>query len=357
MSSRKAPVTLCIINHNGAHYLEGALRAAKALDFRFSEILLIDNASTDGSATFVRECHPDVKLLVLPQNNGPGAARNAGIAAAHNDLILFQDNDVQLGRGCPERLLAVLTEKPAASIAVPRVLYERDPQTIQYEGADCHFLGLMMPRHADRPLCTVSPSIEQATSLITACFMINRARCSGMDYFDEDFFFNLEDHDFGVRSRLLGHEIWVDSAAFVHHGGGSAGLSYRPGYALSSLRMLLLIRNRWIVMAQSYHVRTLLLLLPLLLFYEFAIFLGAVKKGYVREWWTAVQQFIRHWPTVRDKRARIQSTRRIADRHTVKNGPLPLTAAMRSSPSERIALAIVEGVANGYWKCVRPFIN
>jgi GT2 family glycosyltransferase len=356
MTARPAPVTLCIINYNGAHYLGEALQAAASQPYRFAEILVVDNASTDGSAALIRERFPDVRLLVLPDNKGPGAARNAGIAAAANDVILFQDNDVRLDPGCPEQLLAVLAQKPAAAIAVPRVLYQHAPEIIQYEGADCHFLGMMMPRHADRPTSAVSPVMAQATSLITACFLLHRGRLGAMDFFDEDFGFNLEDHDFGVRTCLLGHEIWVNAAASVHHGGGSAGLSYRPGYAISSRRMLFLIRNRWFVIGKAYRLRTLLLLLPLLLFYELATLAGAVKKGHAREWWAAARQFARHWPMLRAKRARVQGARRISDIQLFRNGPLPFTAAMRSSALERRALAVIGMIVSGYWKCVKPLL-
>jgi GT2 family glycosyltransferase len=356
MTASEAPVTLCIINYNGAHYLEAALKAAASQAYRFAEILVVDNASTDGSAALIRQHCADVRLLVLPENKGPGAARNAGIAAAANDLILFQDNDVRLDPDCPEQLLFVLAQRPAATIAVPRVLYERDPQVIQYEGADCHVLGMMMPRHADCPAAAVSPAIARATSLITCCFLMHRARCGAMDFFDEDFVFNLEDHDFGVRSSLLGHEIWVNSIASVRHGGGSAGLSYRPGYDVSSRRMLFLIRNRWFVIAKAYRLRSLLLLLPLLLFYELATLAGAVKKGYAREWWAAVLQLVHHWPALCTKRARVQDTRRIADRQILRNGPLPFTAAMRSSRGERFAVALIGGIVTAYWKCVKRFI-
>lgn len=356
MTARAAPVTLCIINYNGAHYLAEALRAEARQQHRFAEILVVDNASTDGSAALIRERFPAVRLLELPENRGPGAARNAGIAAAANDLILFQDNDVRLRSGCPEQLLAMLAQKPGAVIAMPRVLYEREPRIIQYEGADCHPLGMMMPRHADQPASAVAPAMARTTSLITCCFLMHRARLGAMVFFDEDFGFNLEDHDFGVRLCLLGHEIWVNAAASVHHGGGSDGLSYRPGYAVSSRRMLCLIRNRWFVICKAYRLRTLFLLLPLLLFYEFATLAGAAKKGYWREWWTAVRQFVRHWPELKNKRALVQNARRISDRQLFRDGPLPFTAAMRSSPTERRLLAMMGYVVSAYWHGVKRFI-
>ena len=92
------PVTLCIVNYNGERYLPRTLEAVRASGLRFDEVLLVDDASPDGSVALVRERWPEVTVLAQAKNGGPGAARNAGYAAARNDLVLFIDNDVALAQ-------------------------------------------------------------------------------------------------------------------------------------------------------------------------------------------------------------------------------------------------------------------
>ena len=112
------PVTLCIVNYNGERYLPRTLEAVRGSSLAFDEILLVDDASPDRSVALVRESWPEVTVLARATNGGPGAARNAGYAAARNDLILFIDNDVALTPGCAERLRTALLEREEAAVAM-----------------------------------------------------------------------------------------------------------------------------------------------------------------------------------------------------------------------------------------------
>ena len=68
--------------------------AAFAQEAQVSEIIFVDNASSDKSLEIVKEHFSAARVIQLPDNRGPGAARNAGFRAASNNLILFLDNDV-----------------------------------------------------------------------------------------------------------------------------------------------------------------------------------------------------------------------------------------------------------------------
>ena len=349
-------ITLCIVNYNGAGYLNDALQAASNSSGGFSEILLVDNASTDASLDLVRTHFAQVRVLALSENTGPAGARNAGYGAATCDLILFQDNDVRLEPECAATLYSRLQTKPGALLVAPRVLYERDPAMIQYDSADCHILGLMAPRNADRMSAEIDTSCVATTSLVTACFLIDRRRWTDSQLFDEDFGFNLEDHDFGVRANLQGLETWVEPRATVRHGDGTADLSYRPGRAVVGRRMFYLIRNRWLIIGKCYALRTLLVLSPVLLLYEVFQLAGVIWKGWFGVWWKAIGSVVSHLPELRHKRAAVQATRKISDRAMLCGGPLPLTAAFRGGRIERLAIAVFGHFANGYWKLVRNCI-
>jgi GT2 family glycosyltransferase len=121
-------VTLCIINHNGAEHLRKAFHAVQAQSWVFSEVLLVDNASSDDSLEVARAMCPEARVIQLPRNLGPGAARNAGFTAAAHDLILFQDNDIRLDIDTAEQLVSHLQTWPDALAVAPRVLYANAPQ-------------------------------------------------------------------------------------------------------------------------------------------------------------------------------------------------------------------------------------
>lgn len=251
-------------------------------------------------------------------------------------------------------LTAALDRVDSALLAAPRVGYAQAPEIIQYESADCHFLGMMMPRHADRHVASVTGTAAHTNSLVTACFLIDRWRDGPL--FDEAFGFNLEDHDFGVRARLLGHELWIEPAACVLHGGGTPGLSYRPGLDPTRSRIFFLVRNHWFVLIKAFSTRTLCLLLPALCLYELAqlVFLGASGMG--RPWLAAVASLRREWPSLREKRRAIRSTRRVVDRLIVQQGALPLTDWVQDGTARRRVARLLETMLNGHYRCVRRFL-
>lgn len=168
--------TLCIINHNGERYLADTLAAATSDDQPFGEILLVDNASTDGSLEIARERFPGVRIVQLAANRGPGAARNAGAREAAHDRILFIDNDVVLFPGCAELLGAALDALPEAAFAMPAVIRAPEGSTVQYDVAGAHFLGLMIIQNADLPVTELPVQPRPIDSLITACFLADRRR-------------------------------------------------------------------------------------------------------------------------------------------------------------------------------------
>lgn len=349
-------VTLCVINHNGADRLLPALDAALAAPDAFDEVLLVDNASTDGSVELALARYPRIRVVAMPRNAGPGSARNAGFAAAANDLILFQDNDVRLEPGCAAALIAALSSRPAALLVAPRVLYEDRPGTIQYDSADCHFLGLMALRNANRPAGETDEAAVRTSSLVTASFLVDRGRWRHGPPFDENFVFNLEDHEFGVRANLWGYETWVEPRARVRHGAGTPQLSYRPGYAVSPARVFYLLRNRWLVVGRCYSTRALLVLAPMLLVFELFQFVGLARKGWLRPWWLACRSMTGHWAELRRKRAEVHASRRIPDRELLRGGPLPFTDAVKGTIVDRLSLAALSTLSNAYWRLAHLLI-
>ena len=349
-------VTLCIINYNGAEHLKMAFRALKEQDWPFSEILLVDNASDDDSREVARDLYPEVNIVCLPSNLGPGAARNAGFREARNDLILFQDNDVRLCTQTVAELTKQLAMDRDALLVTPRVLYAHDPDTVQYDSADCHFLGLMTTRHADTPVQELDVIACTTTSMVSACFLIDRKCWKEKHLFDESFGFNLEDHDFAVRSRIAGFSLWVQPRAQVLHGTGTPGLSYRPGMAASELRLYYLILNRWIVVSKCYAAKTIVILFPILLVFEFMQFVWMVGRGSFRTWFRALRMYWVSRKRFLADRKTVQRNRRVADCDILRDAPLPFTHTVRSGIITRSLVTAADYLMRGYWRLARRWI-
>ncbi|MGH6942926.1 MAG: glycosyltransferase family 2 protein [Geminicoccaceae bacterium] len=349
-----AKPTLCMINYNGERFLRDSLRSVQAEEF--AEILLIDNGSRDESIEIVRREFPSVRIIVLPDNRGAAAARNAALREARTGLVLLVDNDVSLAPGCVALLEEALAEHPHALIAAPAVLYAHKRSLIQYDGADNHFIGLMTLHHENRPLSDANLETRQVGSVITACFLVDRSRLPDHEPFDESFFIYFEDHDFGVRMRALGHEILSVPAARCYHGEGTDGLSIRKLGEYSKNRVFYLIRNRWLFLFKNYALRSLALLSPALLLYELVQLVIVVKKGWIREWLRAIIWLLRHAPSALERRRRIQGARKNPDRVLLSGGPLPFRDELAAGRLERAGRRMLDAILGWYWNRVARLI-
>lgn len=348
--------TLCMINYNGERFLASSLRSAIAQSERFAEVVLIDDASKDGSLDIVRREFPSVRIVRLPENRGPAAARNMALRASETDLVVLVDNDVSLAEGCLERLIAALEAHPEAVIAAPTVLYSHDRGLIQYDGPRNHFLGLMSFHRQDVPFVAEDHALREICSLVSACFLVDRTRLPDPEPFDEAFFICMEDHDVGVRLRALGCKILAVPDASCFNGEGTEGLSVRVQGSYSRRKVYLLIRNRWQFLLKNYSLRSLVLLAPMLLFYELAQLTVVIKKGWTAEWLRASWWIVRHAPAILEKRRRIQSGRKIPDRDLLSNGPIPFRQELTAGRIERVGREILNVTATWYWKRVAHLI-
>lgn len=349
-------LTLCVVNFNGERYLEESMESVFVQKEKFEEILLIDNASEDRSLEIIRDKFPTVRVIKLDKNRGPGAARNVGFKVASCDRILFMDNDVSLTPDCPDWLIQALNDNPRAAVAVPRILYAHNKNLIQYDGADSHFLGLMILYNANQSLGASADGTRKIGSLVTACFLVNRRKWGGGDPFDDTFFFNYEDHDFGLRTRTLGHEILSVPYACCYHLEGTEGLSLRQTGNYSKMRVFCLIRNRWQIILKNYELRTLVVLAPMFVIYEIVQIGIVIKKGWFSEWFKAFLWVVLHPVEILRKRRIVQKARKTPDREILQGGAIPFREDLMKSPMERMGKKFLDDIAVLYWKKIERFI-
>ena len=81
---------------NGARWLPGCLRSLAVQTLQPSELIVVDNGSTDGSLELLRDAHPNVRVIELDRNTGFAFAANRGIEAAGSDAVALVNTDVEL---------------------------------------------------------------------------------------------------------------------------------------------------------------------------------------------------------------------------------------------------------------------
>ncbi len=175
--------------------------------------------------------------------------------------------------------------------------------------------------------------------------------------FDESFFFYLEDLEFSLRLRILGHRILCEPAAVAFHdrGRGSA-LAFRGEGAYPRERAYLLMRNRLRILATHFAPGTLFTLLPTLLAYEAASLVLSLLHGWGREWSAAWTWLFRHRRELAARRRWIQARRRLPDRALLVDGPLPIAPGLLKSALQRRLVELLGLLAAGNWWLARKLV-
>lgn len=220
-------LSIVIVNYNGRGHLEACLQSLAAHPPAVStEVVVVDNASTDGSASIVA-AFSGMRLVQLAANAGFSAGNNAGIRATAGELVLLLNNDTLVPAGALDQLVRRLLADPSASIAGPR-LVDGDGNAELSFGPMLSPLGelrqkLIVGLHA-RQFGPVSRWVERATRreqyvdwVSGACLLVRRAAAEAAGLLDERFFLYTEDVDFCASIRANGGKVLFTPVAEIVH--------------------------------------------------------------------------------------------------------------------------------------------
>jgi GT2 family glycosyltransferase len=247
-------VSAIIINYNGGDDLLGCLASCSS-QREVSEIIVVDNASGDGSleraeATSRNEASEarlsrdrvgrrsrpvtdGVRFVRNADNRGFANAANQGAALAAGDVLLFLNPDLRLEPGCVGQLAAALAARPG--VAGPATLLEATGEL--HAGETLNHLGFPRTLAAGES----GPLWVQGCALATT-----RTTFERLGGFDERYFMFIEDMDYCWRVLLAGEDVAVPSAArAVHAGGGSAPGGYAREGAMRTSSLRLVSRHRY----------------------------------------------------------------------------------------------------------------
>ncbi len=193
-------ISLIIVTYNSAALLSECLAAIAATTYPNYEVLVVDNASSDGTPQLIAARYPWVRLLANSENIGFGRACNQGARAAGGDLLVFLNPDVVVTPDWLSILARHMGAFSDAGIICPTTLYPGQ-----------------LPPHALVPMAD--------TAAVPGCAMlVRRAAWQQLGGFDERYFLYWEDTDLCWRAWLLGWRVLEDFEAYVYHErGGSAG--------------------------------------------------------------------------------------------------------------------------------------
>jgi GT2 family glycosyltransferase len=230
MSTR---VSIIIPNWNGCHHLDICLSSLREQSFTDYEVILVDNASSDGSIAYVREHFPEVIVVPLAENKGFTGACNAGYACAQGEYIVLLNNDTEADAGWLAAIVAAFERNDdVGSIASKILLFDRRDHF--HTAGDYYRLdGIPGNRGVWQQDRGQYDRQEYVFSACGAAAAYRRAMLEAIGFLDERFYFSCEDVDLGWRAHLAGWRVLYVPTAIVYHKlkatGGNVTASYYDG--------------------------------------------------------------------------------------------------------------------------------
>jgi len=212
-------IAVGIINWNSGHWLKDCIASIQSTS-NVAEVVVVDNASTDGSPETASGFGSRVQLVRNTSNLGFAGGVNHAFSATSAPLVLILNPDVGVTSGAIERMKAFLETHPEAAAIGGHVGERYLPRRLP-TAASLIRENLGLGKHSDKPEVTEPYEIEQAAA---AALMIRRAAYEQVGGFDTRFYPAwYEDVDFCMQLKSAGWKIYFDPAArFLHEGGYSA---------------------------------------------------------------------------------------------------------------------------------------
>ena len=247
-------LSIVIIDTNELHLLRSCLRAVydqtRGMDF---EVIVVDNACTDGSHETVAPEFPLVKWVTNSKKMGFAAANNVAFPFAVGEYILLLNPDTEVLDGAIQKTIAFADTHPAAGVVGSRLLYPDGSVQPSVRGfpsvlgafLDATFLHVLLP--SDRivrrsGIVRFDPERTQEVDwVIGAYFLIRRTVMEKIGTLDEQFWIYGEEVDFCQRARTAGYATWYVAEASVVH--------YWRGMTVVTLRVIV-----WLHFGQKLYV-------------------------------------------------------------------------------------------------------
>jgi len=316
-SGRSVKVAVVVVTYNAGRYLDDCFGSLGRLDRTGLDVsvIVMDNASTDGTAAAVRERFPGVEVVETGRNLGFAGGNNVGMKLALDrgaDYVYLLNQDTEVAPRFLAEAVKVAEADEKIGSAQSLLLLHPDKEFINSTGNAIHFLGFGYCRDYRRRLSGWRHAGIKEIAYASGAAVLLRAealRLAGL--FDEELFLYHEDLDLGWRLRLAGFANVLAPHSIVYH---------KYEFSRSIAKYYYMERNRYVVLLENLKLWTLCLLLPWLLLSEAALFLAAWRSGWWREKAKVYAYFLRpaSWAHIVRQRARVTLLRRVGDREIVR---------------------------------------
>ena len=260
-------ISIIIPHHNNYQILNDCLKSLYQSNLYNSEIIIIDNDTTDDSIKKIKKKYPNLTIINSTNNLGYAGGCNYGAKYANGDLLVFLNNDTEVQDDWLKELVETINNDNTISSVQPKILNKRNQKKFDYAGGSGGFIDkYCYPFTRGRIFHSIEKDNDQYNDSIKIFwasgtgFITRKSIFEKIGGFDEDLFAHMEEIDYHWKCYLNGYQVYVNPKAVIYHLGG-ATLSY-----YSSYKTYLNHRNSLLLLLSNYNIiNTLKFLFPRLI--------------------------------------------------------------------------------------------
>ena len=260
-------LSIITVGYNSRKEIEALLASLATPAPRTShEIVVVDNASNDGTAGYVRDQWPGVRLVASETNVGFARANNLGVRHTTGELVLLLNPDTVVPPGAVDRLVRALDDHPDRAVVGPRIVDGSGRAELSFGAMMSPWAELrqkLLVRGNDRGVPPLTALVDRMTRrsrdvdwVSGACLLIRRSDFVAVGGFDERFFMYAEDVDLCAAVRARGRRVHFDASIEVTHLRGRSAATAATATALAHRRSQLAFYEkhhpRWVPILRAY---------------------------------------------------------------------------------------------------------
>jgi GT2 family glycosyltransferase len=261
MSKNNSFVSVVIVNYNGLRYLKKCVASLLNSKYGFFEIIIVDNASTDGSVSSIRKEFEKNKerIVILDMSKNLGFAKGNRIGAdkATGNYILLLNSDTKVEPSSLGELVSVMDKDSSIGVAQAKLLLMDKPDTFDCAGATMNVFGNSRPRGWNEKDIGQYNQMDEISYAKGAAMIVRRELWSNLEGFDPLFFVYSEESDFCWRVWLSGYRVVFVPSATVYHVGAATTTKIKPYFV-----MFQFYRNQIITVVKNLSLKNLIKYTP-----------------------------------------------------------------------------------------------
>jgi GT2 family glycosyltransferase len=311
-------VSIVVVNFNGRELLKQCLLTLSKTDYSNYEVVVVDNASTDGSLTEIKRffsSDPRIKFVENSENVGHSEGCNIGAQMTKGQYLVFLDSDIEFkAENWLWELVNVMENDGSIGLAQAKLVLAEDNNCLDCVCVAVDALGTWAANYGSK-----EERLKENFEILAAsagCCIVRREVFNQVGGFDADYFIYDDDTDLSLRVRLLGYRVlFVPSAFVIHRGGVLRGVSGMSLYHSAKNRVRTVLKN--------YELRNVWWRFSVLTFFTFMVsvgFLALKKNDEAKQTMKGLVSSIKDLPEIWKKRLLLQSKRCVRDFELVNKG-------------------------------------